>query len=172
MLAKQGWHFLCNPNSLVSRVYKARYFPHSDFLSADLGSNPSFVWRSIWSAQNLLKLGVRRTIRTGMHTTILDAPWLPDKDNPFVTTNNPGLLNQNVSTFFSIDSLCWDYDLIMDMFNPRDASLILGLPLSHTFDDDCWYWSGEPNGSFSVRSAYALLQQSKSTRPASNNFGF
>ncbi|XP_060968579.1 uncharacterized protein LOC115710349 [Cannabis sativa] len=74
MLAKQGWRLLCNPNSLLSRVYKARYFPHSDFLSADLGSNPSFVWRSIWSAQNLLKLGVRRTIRTGMHTRILDAP--------------------------------------------------------------------------------------------------
>uniref|UniRef100_A0A803P9M0 Reverse transcriptase zinc-binding domain-containing protein n=1 Tax=Cannabis sativa TaxID=3483 RepID=A0A803P9M0_CANSA len=89
-----------------------------------------------------------------------------------VTTNNPGLLNQNVLALFSTDSLCWDHDLVIDMFNPRDAALILGLPLSHTLDDDCWYWNGESNGSFSVSSAYSLLQQSKSSRPVPNNFGF
>lgn len=27
LLGKQGWHFLTKPNSLVSRLYKARYFP-------------------------------------------------------------------------------------------------------------------------------------------------
>ncbi|XP_030499797.2 uncharacterized protein LOC115715121 [Cannabis sativa] len=173
MLAKQGWRLLCNPNSLASRVYKAKYFPNSDFLRADLGSNPSFIWRSIWSAQKLIKLGARRTIRTGIHTSILDHPWLPDKDNLYVTTTNPGLSNQSVSALLSIDSCSWDHDLVTDMFNHRDAPLILGPPLSSSnLDDDCWYWTGESNGSFSVSSAYSLLQQSKHPRPAANNFGF
>ena len=47
MLGKQGWRFLTNPDSLVSKVYKARYFPGGNFLDAILGNNPIFIWRSI-----------------------------------------------------------------------------------------------------------------------------
>lgn len=35
-LAKQGWKIVKNPNSLVSRLLKARYFPSTDFWSAPL----------------------------------------------------------------------------------------------------------------------------------------
>ena len=43
LLAKQGWHLQCNTRSLVHQVLKARYFLHSDFLHAGLGSRPSFA---------------------------------------------------------------------------------------------------------------------------------
>ncbi|XP_019195702.1 PREDICTED: uncharacterized protein LOC109189548 [Ipomoea nil] len=43
ILGKQGWRFLTNPQSLVARVYKARYYPNSDFLGATVGNNPSFL---------------------------------------------------------------------------------------------------------------------------------
>lgn len=48
MLGKQGWRFLTNPESLVSRLYKDKYFEHSDFLNSTLGHNPSFIFRSIF----------------------------------------------------------------------------------------------------------------------------
>uniref|UniRef100_A0A803Q361 Uncharacterized protein n=1 Tax=Cannabis sativa TaxID=3483 RepID=A0A803Q361_CANSA len=66
----------------------------------------------------------------------------------------------------------WDHDLVRDMFNFRDASLILDLPLSITDEDDCWSWTGETNSSFTVSNAYMLLQQNKEPQPAANNFGF
>ncbi|CAN1131165.1 Putative ribonuclease H protein At1g65750 [Linum perenne] len=49
LLAKQGWNLLTNPDALVSKVFKAKYFPRGDFLSAARGANPSVVWQSIWN---------------------------------------------------------------------------------------------------------------------------
>ena len=31
MVAKQGWSFMSKPESLVTRVFKSRYFPRSSF---------------------------------------------------------------------------------------------------------------------------------------------
>ena len=50
LLAKQGWHLQMNNNSLVHRVLKAQYFLNADFLHAELGTKPSFGWRSILAA--------------------------------------------------------------------------------------------------------------------------
>lgn len=45
MLGKQGWWFISNPDSLVSKVYKEWYFPRGNFLESALGNNPIFIWR-------------------------------------------------------------------------------------------------------------------------------
>ena len=43
MLSKQAWKLIHDTNSLFYNVYKARYFPNSSFMMADVGSHPSFV---------------------------------------------------------------------------------------------------------------------------------
>lgn len=54
LLAKQIWRIILNPDSLVAKVLKARYFKHTDIMDATLGSNPSYIWRSImWSKPTL-----------------------------------------------------------------------------------------------------------------------
>jgi len=47
MLGKQCWKFLTEPNSLVSRIFKAQYYPSKSYLNATIGHNLSFVWCSI-----------------------------------------------------------------------------------------------------------------------------
>ncbi|CAM8944513.1 unnamed protein product [Rhodiola kirilowii] len=47
LLTKQAGRLLSCPDLLISRVYKARYFPSSDLVSAGLGPRPSWAWRSI-----------------------------------------------------------------------------------------------------------------------------
>jgi hypothetical protein len=59
MVAKQGWHIMMNPGTLVARIFKARYFPHSSFLEANVGNNPSYVWRCLWKSRCVLNLGCR-----------------------------------------------------------------------------------------------------------------
>ena len=65
MLGNHGWHFLTGPDALVSRILKAKYFPRGGFVEAEVGNNPSFIWRSIWSSQNLLKAGLQWKIGDG-----------------------------------------------------------------------------------------------------------
>ncbi|KAL0317292.1 UNVERIFIED_CONTAM: putative mitochondrial protein [Sesamum angustifolium] len=43
MLAKQLWRIISNPDSLLSRVLLARYFPHGQVLEVSVGRNPSFT---------------------------------------------------------------------------------------------------------------------------------
>ncbi|KAM7480035.1 hypothetical protein LguiA_028248 [Lonicera macranthoides] len=50
MLAKQAWRLISSPTSLCGKIFKACYYPHSDFLKAKLGNNPSYIWRSILSS--------------------------------------------------------------------------------------------------------------------------
>lgn len=115
MLGKQGWRFITNPYSLTSRIFKAKYFPDSDFLSADLGHHPSFIWRSIIEAKKLLMDGIRWRIGDGESISIMNQSWLLDESNPYVTTMSPAIENKSVSSLFYIDRKEWDMDVIRDI---------------------------------------------------------
>ncbi|KAL0440361.1 UNVERIFIED_CONTAM: hypothetical protein Slati_2519100 [Sesamum latifolium] len=43
LLSKQGWRLVSNPQVLAYQILRARYFPNSDFSSAQIGSNPSVM---------------------------------------------------------------------------------------------------------------------------------
>lgn len=85
MLGKQGWHILTQPTSLVARVFKASCYPEGDFLSVGLGSNLSFIWKSVWESKKLLKEGFRRRIGNGATTRILHNPWFLVDERPRIT---------------------------------------------------------------------------------------
>lgn len=76
MLGKQGWKFITEPDSLVSRIFKARYFPSGSYLTAVIGHNPSYVWRNIMRARFLVRGGARWSIGSGASISILNESWL------------------------------------------------------------------------------------------------
>ncbi|KAM6574738.1 hypothetical protein CsatA_023065 [Cannabis sativa] len=41
LICKQGWRLFSHPDSLVSKLFKARYYRNGTFLNAELGSNPN-----------------------------------------------------------------------------------------------------------------------------------
>lgn len=43
MVAKQGWNLLTKPHALVTRIFKAGYYPRTFYFDVKLGYNPSFV---------------------------------------------------------------------------------------------------------------------------------
>ncbi|KAL9661955.1 hypothetical protein QQ045_026783 [Rhodiola kirilowii] len=59
LLAKQGRRLMITPNLLVSKVFKARYFPSSELINASRGNRPSFAWRGIFEALDIIKMGTK-----------------------------------------------------------------------------------------------------------------
>lgn len=58
MLARQGWRLIQNPDSLCSRLLKAKYFPNCNVLDAQSRKQMSYSWRSILKGIQLLRKGV------------------------------------------------------------------------------------------------------------------
>uniref|UniRef100_A0A803QJ80 Reverse transcriptase domain-containing protein n=1 Tax=Cannabis sativa TaxID=3483 RepID=A0A803QJ80_CANSA len=172
MLGKQGWKFLQEDHSLVFRVFKARYFPNDTFMTATLGNNPSFVWRSILEAQNLLKTGCCWSIGSGSLVKVVSQPWLPDRANPYITSRHPGLADATVDQLMVPGEQVWDKEILEDMFEPRDINLILSIPLSDRSFPDRWYWAPESTGRYSVKSAYTLQLELAGLNLEDSNSGF
>lgn len=81
LLGKHTWNFLHNPNLLVTRLFKARYFPTSNVFKAGKGRDPSFVWSGIWSAKEELQKGFRWVFGNGRDINATKDPWLRKKVN-------------------------------------------------------------------------------------------
>lgn len=57
MLRNIGWKFFTNPNALVARALKEKYYPRVDYLNDVLRWSSNYTWRSICS-QYLVKRGI------------------------------------------------------------------------------------------------------------------
>lgn len=139
MLGKQLWRLATNPQSLVSRLYKAKYFTNSDVFHANLGHNPSFIWRSLPEAKQLLIDGIRWRVGNGTHIQILGQPWLLTKENPFITLSPEPLYDQMVASLMCTDKKEWDIEVVTDVFNERDQACVLAVPISKSNKEDRLY---------------------------------
>ncbi|XP_019196311.1 PREDICTED: uncharacterized protein LOC109190291 [Ipomoea nil] len=157
MLGKQAWRLLTNPDSLVARVYKARYYPKDTFLEATIGNNPSFYWRSIMAAKDLICGGVRKRIGNGESTLIWEHPWLQDEIDPMIHTEMPQHLSgAKVVGLIDQDTKTWDPHILADIFQPDDIPRIQKIPVAPEYED-IWYWYDDPNGYYSVKSGYRRI---------------
>ncbi|KAL8124141.1 hypothetical protein AgCh_011956 [Apium graveolens] len=159
MLAKQAWRLINEDNPLVTRLMRACYFPDSDFFNAKLGTNPSYVWRSILESQEVILQGCRRRIGDGISTKIWQIPWLLYLENGFLTTDMPEELRTAVvAGLFNEEKEGWDEEILNDICNERDRDLIKQIPVSRTGRMDSWFWLFDEHGTFTVRSCYRCLR--------------
>ncbi|XP_019181376.1 PREDICTED: uncharacterized protein LOC109176397 [Ipomoea nil] len=157
LLAKQGWRLLSNPCSMVAKIYKARYYATKDFLDANIGTNPSYCWRSIVAGQEILRKGCFVRIGNGQSTCVWNKPWLPDIENPFIQTPAPDHSDTiKVSSLLIPNTAAWDIERLNQLFMPRDVELIKKIPVSPAYDDR-WCWRGDIRGCYSVKHGYRML---------------
>lgn len=156
MLGKQLWRLATNPNSLVLRLYKAKYFANTDVLQENFGQNPSFIWRSLLEAKHLLRDGIRWRAGDGSSIQILNQPWLLVNDNPYITSPSEPLQDKTVVSLMCTGSKEWDFEVVSDVLNERDRDLMMDILLTNC--DDKLFCRLEESGNYTVKSAYKLLQ--------------
>ncbi|XP_042954568.1 uncharacterized protein LOC122290977 [Carya illinoinensis] len=96
LLAKQLWRMIKEPQSLVSRVFKEKYFLNCEVMEAELKGSPSYIWRSIWSSRNLVREGLVWRVGNGRDISIWKEKWLPRPVTYQVQTPSPTLWIQTV----------------------------------------------------------------------------
>lgn len=154
LLGKQIWRLMTNGNTLLSRVLKAKYFPHSSVLEAALGPCSSFSWRSIWSSKSLVKHVLLWRVGNGMSIKVWDDPWLAGDANHFVSTERKDGVATLVADLIDRDRCCWDLAKVESTFTERDRNLILDIPISVRLPVDSWMWAWSKDGAYEVKSAY------------------
>lgn len=163
MLTKQAWRLIKHPSSLAAKIMKAKYYPHSHFVDASRGGNPSFVWSSLLETKNTIQQNTRWRIGNGHSVRIWHDKWLPDAVNPLVTSPAfPYLQNAKVNSLFNSQGTGWDEEMVKEIFNSRDAQLILNTPIPLGNREDMVIWDKDAKGVFSVRSCYNSIMRNLS----------
>ncbi|KAA3486162.1 reverse transcriptase [Gossypium australe] len=160
LLAKQVWRIITQPRCLLARILKARYFPMTDILLAKTGSYPSFTWRSICSARDLIVDGLLWRIGTGECVNIWNDPWLLGKDNNRISGHEivPDFIS--VKQLINGDTKTWNRELIDNLVDEYTADRILAIPLTAHRTEDTLVWKYEGTGVYTVKSGYRVLTTS------------
>jgi hypothetical protein len=128
LLAKQCWRLMQHPNSLISQIIEAKYFPNSTFLASALGKRP-FIWRSFLAARDLLSHGITWRIGDGNSIKIWGDRWL-QKMGPMCYSFGSVLSpDAKVSDLIDISTKGWKGSLIDSSFPAYIANRIKNIPL-------------------------------------------
>ena len=65
MLAKQAWRFIHNKDTVVCKVFSAKYFPNGSILDAPVYPKSSYAWKSILQAREVIHKGAIWRIENG-----------------------------------------------------------------------------------------------------------
>jgi len=134
-------------------MFKEKYYSNENFLRYELGQKPSYAWRSIWKAKDLLKVGL---VGNGS-IKIWEDKWIPSPPLFAMQLPLPRLDREaRVKDRIDKDTRGWNMQLVMEIFTAHDVEKICILPISPNRHVDKLIWSGTSNENFSVKSAYHM----------------
>ncbi|KAH1064911.1 hypothetical protein J1N35_029898 [Gossypium stocksii] len=135
---KKNWAFANFVDRFRKRIndWNVQYHSVGDILSIKVGSYPSFTWRSICGARDLIVEGIIWRIGNGTRVNILNDPWLPGLENSINT---------------------WNKELIGSLVDKNQFKRILAIPINSNELEDMVVWKHEATGEFSVKSGYQVL---------------
>lgn len=115
-----------------------------------MGNNPSFVWRSLLSARDVIIASYRLRVGDGNLIRVTTHKWL-SHDPIFLGQPNPDL---RVSNLIDNDSQQWDRGKLHTLFAQRTYKEILAIPLNNLHTKDRLLWMENKSRTFSVKTAY------------------
>lgn len=171
LLGKLRWNLINNPNSLVAKIFKARYYAESSLFEARRGGGASYVWSGIWQAKEVLKKGFKWVLGNGENIRIYEDPWVRGKENYLVDNTYIDVSSgRRVCDLFVPGEKKWDTTKVNNLFTRCDADAILALPIPSNQVQDRIAWMSTLDGKYSVKSGYKFWYDnySESVRVQSN----
>jgi hypothetical protein len=100
-------------------------------MEASLGSKPSFAWRSILSAKDLLQQGVIWRVGNGQRIKVWGDRWVP-KATSYLVQTPPRVLPECsiVAALIDRDTRGWNINLLKEVFFEEEVQVISNIPLS------------------------------------------
>ena len=155
MIGKQAWKLVTSPNSLITRLLKAKYYPRSDYFGASVGHNPSYIWRGLWRVKEMVCRGFQWSIRTGEYISVWHQPWLGNQEQLTPVTEFHNMWSElKVANLLQVNAIQWNTAFINYVFDNGTTEQIYKTPLLPSVQQDTVTWRFDKNGNYSVRSAY------------------
>ncbi|XP_057425675.1 uncharacterized protein LOC130719041 [Lotus japonicus] len=170
LVAKNWWRIHNHPDSLLSRVFKAIYFPRGNMIGARKGYRPSYAWTSIWKTSDLVQRGTSWRIGNGLNVRIWEDRWLPH-GSPINFRHDvvEELKLETVAHLIQPGASVWNKELIEWTFCPATAKNILAVPLPLHPAEDLLFWEHTSDGLYTVSFGYDFLQSSASQASPSSS---
>ncbi|XP_013632420.1 PREDICTED: uncharacterized protein LOC106337859 [Brassica oleracea var. oleracea] len=144
---------------------KGRYYRHTNPLEISSSNSPSYGWKSMLVAKDLLKKGLRHTIGSGYNTRVWFDQWIPTQ-TPRLVKDNGTWRDPKLYVNHLIDHSTgeWRMDLIQNICDPGEISLIQSIRPSRSIKADGFCWTHTKSGLYTVKSGYELATLEKSER--------
>ncbi|CAN0881550.1 Uncharacterized mitochondrial protein AtMg00310 [Linum grandiflorum] len=125
LLVKQLWNLHHRSETLIGRIMKAKYYKNASALAV-IDHNPSFMWRSLMNAQNL----VCWWIGNGASVRIWSDKWVPSLPDFYIPSAPSGLpLDAKVRDLIDPKTDDWNHALVESCFAVDIATAIQQIPL-------------------------------------------
>ncbi|KAL6225497.1 hypothetical protein ACLB2K_004347 [Fragaria x ananassa] len=126
--------------------------------AAELGTRPSFSWRSILSAREVLTQGLRWRVGTGDQIDIWNHKWIPDSFPRCPSSPPPRDAPKLVAELIDPITRTWNIQKLERCFSSADVDLILSIPLSRRPIADKLIWHFHKKGIFTTKSVYFVAK--------------
>ncbi|CAA7021923.1 unnamed protein product [Microthlaspi erraticum] len=158
LLSKLSWRILSNPDCLLARILKGKYFPNTTFLESKLGEGGSHGWKGIIIGRDLLKEKLGKIIGNGKKTSVWDDPWLSTKEPKRPMGPAPRQFKDfKVADLFIPNTRRWNEELINVLLPSCKEEILCIIPGSYEVEDRL-AWLPQRNGEYTVKTGYYVAR--------------
>ena len=106
-------------------------------MEAQLGNNPSYMWRSLMESKSIIDRGLRWIIGNDRNVNVWWDRWLPNPDSfKVVSPRGQGSMVEMVEHLLDMVRGSWDIEKVWNTFLPFEAEAVFGIPISPSFPND------------------------------------
>lgn len=122
-----------------------------DIIDTPLGSNPSYIWRSLTWNRDILHEGILWKIGNGEIINARKNAWIFSLPSVRITSHMSFDSNVSINNLLNNQS-AWDVNKLSSL--PFEVEAIKRVPIAGTIQPDTRYWRFKKKGSYFVKMGY------------------